>query len=248
MFLVLVVFLAVERILSLAAGGSPGTSAMNWIMETLLTLPAILIGLSFHEFAHAKAAQLCGDPTPGSYGRLSLNPAAHIDPMGFVSLIFLGFGWGVPVPINPSYFKKKRSGEIIVGLAGVATNLLVAIVAALIVKLMLTFALGFAVSRLGSILIYILMKICWINMVLMGFNLIPVPPLDGFNVLANICGFRNKQIYYDIYSKATILLVVLVIFNIPGKLIIGPLFSLGNFLFGTLMNMPWAYLLLVSPL
>ncbi len=249
MLIVLVVFLAVERILSIAAaGGSPGASAMSWLMETLLTLPAILIGLSFHEFAHAKVAQLCGDPTPGSYGRLSLSPAAHIDPMGFVALLFLGFGWGMPVPINSSYFKKRRSGEILVGLAGVAMNLAVAVVTGLVMKLLLTLAPAFCTTSLGGILLYIFVKISWVNLVLMGFNLIPVPPLDGFNVLANLLKFRNKQIYYDIYNKGMLLLVILVVFNIPGKLIIGPLFRLGALIFQTIMGIPWAYLLLISPL
>ena len=82
---------------------------------------------------------------------------------------------------------------------------------------------------------------------LMGFNLIPCPPLDGFNVLANVLGFREREIYYKIYDCGMILLVILVVFNIPGKLLLHPLFFLAELLFGKLMNLPWAYLLLASP-
>ena len=161
MLFLLIVFLAAERITDLAASdGSFVTSALDWFMETLLTLPAILIGLSFHEYAHAKASVLCGDNTPEKYGRVSLSPAAHIDPMGFVSLIFLGFGWGIPVPITSAYYKNPRRGEIIVGLAGVAMNLCIAVIVGLVIKLIIAVAPVFAVSTLGNIILYILMKIC----------------------------------------------------------------------------------------
>jgi len=247
--LVLVIFLAVERILDLsAAGGSFGAAAMDWIMETLLSLPAILIGLSFHEFAHAKASQMLRDPTPEAYGRLSLSPMAHIDPIGFVSLIFLGFGWGRPVPINSGFYKNRRAGEIIVGVAGVAMNLFIAVIVGIVIKIMILAAPGFCAGTLGSILLYIMMKICWTNLILMAFNLIPCPPLDGFNVLANVAGFRDREIYYNIYNRGMLILVLLVAFNIPGKLILTPLMYLAEFLYGTLMQIPWMYLLLVSPI
>ena len=92
------------------------------------------------------------------------------------------------------------------------------------------------------------MRICWTNLLLMAFNLIPCPPLDGFNVLANVFGFAEKEIYYRIYSKSSILLIFLVVFNIPGKIITEPLIWLADFLYGTLMNIPWAYFLVVNPL
>ncbi|MBQ8590718.1 MAG: site-2 protease family protein [Firmicutes bacterium] len=249
MLLLLVVFLAAERIMDMAVSdGSIGASAIHWIIETLLALPAILIGLSFHEFAHAKASQLCGDPTPEYYGRVSLSPQAHMDPMGFVSLLFLGFGWGIPVPVNSRYYKNRRAGEIIVGLAGVVTNFAIAVAVGLIIKVIVMISPEFAVSGFGSILLYILMRICWTNLLLMGFNLIPCPPLDGFNVLANVLGFRDKEIYYQIYDKGMILLILLVVFNLPGKIMMEPLVYLADFIYGTLMNLPWAYFLLVSPI
>jgi len=249
MLLLLVVFLAAERITDLMSSGSSlGGSAMQWVMDTLMMLPAILIGLSVHEFAHAKASQMLGDPTPEYYGRVSLSPKAHMDPMGFISLLFLGFGWGIPVPINPQYYKNRRTGEIIVGLAGVVTNFVVAVIVGLIIKLVITVSPEFALGSFGGILMHILMRICWTNLLLMAFNLIPCPPLDGFNVLANLFGFAKKEIYYKIYNMSGILLLLLVVFNLPGKIITEPLIYLADFLFGRVMNLPWAYFLLVSPI
>ena len=249
MLLLLVVLLAAERISNMAvSGGGLGRSVGQWCIETLMMLPAILIGLSFHEFAHAKASQMLGDPTPAYFGRVSLSPKAHMDPMGFVSLLFLGFGWGIPVPVDSRFYKNRRVGEIIVGLAGVLTNLAIAVVVGLIIKLFVMIRPEFVLSSFGSILMYILMRICWTNLLLMAFNLIPCPPLDGFNVLANVFGFAEKEIYYRIYSKSSILLIFLVVFNIPGKIITEPLIWLADFLYGTLMNIPWAYFLVVNPL
>ena len=249
MLLLLVAILAAERISDMAvSGGGLGRSAGQWFVETLMMLPAILIGLSFHEFAHAKASQMLGDPTPAYFGRVSLSPKAHMDPMGFVSLLFLGFGWGIPVPVDSRFYKNRRVGEIIVGLAGVVTNLVIAVIVGLIIKLFIVINPVFVVSGFGSVLMHILMRICWTNLLLMAFNLIPCPPLDGFNVLANVFGFAEKEIYYQIYSKSSILLILLVVFNIPGKIITEPLIWLADFLFGTLMNIPWAYFLVVSPI
>lgn len=244
-----VALLFLERVMDFAAAGiSPGDSAIKWVMETLLSLPAILIGISFHEFAHAKASQLLRDPTPAAYGRVSLSPLDHIDPLGFISLLFLGFGWGRPVPVNSGFYKKRRLGEIIVGVSGVAMNLLIAVVVGLFIKFLLCAAPIFCEGTMGGILLYILMKICWINLILMAFNLLPCPPLDGFTVLANVTGLREKEIYYDLYNKGMLILILLVAFNIPGKLIVGPLMYLAEILYGVLMDIPWMYLLLASPI
>ena len=101
---------------------------MGWLMDKLLLLPGIVLGLSMHEYAHAKVAYKLGDPTPKMQGRVTANPMAHIDPLGFAALIFVGFGWGVPVQINPANFKKRRRDELLVSVAGVAMNLVIAVV------------------------------------------------------------------------------------------------------------------------
>lgn len=109
-------------------------SIWEWTYTKLLILPGIIIGLSFHEAAHAFASYKLGDPTPKFQGRLTLNPLKHFDPAGFIALLFIGFGWGVPVQINPDYYKNRRAGELIVSLAGVTANFLIAAVFAFLVK------------------------------------------------------------------------------------------------------------------
>ena len=85
---------------------------LDWLMDVLMTLPAIIIGLSFHEYAHAVVSYKLGDPTPKLQGRGTINPMAHVDPVGFAALIFAGFGWGVPVEVNPTYYANRRKGEL----------------------------------------------------------------------------------------------------------------------------------------
>ena len=98
------------------------------ILTKLLMLPGIIIGLSFHEFAHAWMSDKLGDPTPRRQGRVTINPMAHIDPIGFLALLLVGFGWGKPVQIDPGYYKHRRRDEFLVGIAGVTMNLLIAVI------------------------------------------------------------------------------------------------------------------------
>ena len=98
----------------------------DYFITMLLSLPGILIALTFHEMAHAFAADSMGDPTPRLAGRLTLNPLKHIDPIGFIAMLILRFGWAKPVPVNPLNFKDKKKGIILVSLAGILTNLLLA--------------------------------------------------------------------------------------------------------------------------
>ena len=94
------------------------SSIISYILGRLIILPGIIIGLSFHEFAHAKASNVLGDPTPRLQGRVSLNPVSHIDPVGFLLLLLIGFGWGRPVQIDPRYYKHRRRDELIVSAGG----------------------------------------------------------------------------------------------------------------------------------
>ena len=109
----------------------------NWFVAELLMIPGIVIGLSFHEFAHAFASDKLGDPLPKLQGRVTINPMAHIDWTGFLALIFVGFGWGKPVEINSRNYKRPRRDEFIVAFAGVLMNLVLAIVFTLILKVYL---------------------------------------------------------------------------------------------------------------
>ena len=149
-------------------------------------LPGIIIGLSFHEFAHAWVSDRLGDPTPRRQGRVTINPLAHIDWIGFIMLLLVGFGWGKPVQIDPSYYKNRRRDEFLVGIAGVTMNLILAVLFSLPAKAMIKAFSGVAVSDLIHSIYLILFYTVMINLVLMIFNLIPCPPLDGWGIVTQI--------------------------------------------------------------
>ena len=192
-------------------------SIWEWTYTKLLILPGIIIGLSFHEAAHAFASYKLGDPTPKFQGRLTLNPLKHFDPAGFIALLFIGFGWGVPVQIDPDHYKNRRAGELIVSLAGVTANFLIAAVFAFLVKGMA--ASSFASGGLGSIIYQMLIYIVYINLVLMIFNLIPIPPLDGFGVITQLFNLDRYGWWYTVYNYGYYILLIAIILNIPALFI-----------------------------
>ena len=153
------------------------------LLSLLLTVPGVLIAITFHEYAHALAADKLGDDTPRRQGRLTLNPLAHLDPIGSIMLLFAGFGWGKPVEINPRNFNRNitmSKGDAIVSIAGPLMNILLAFVFSIIYFAIGTFAPVFAIgSQLGLIIMTILQMTVIINIGLGIFNLIPLPPLDG---------------------------------------------------------------------
>lgn len=214
-FVIIIVILAANSFRS-GAFNDP----MLWVMSKILLLPAIVIGISFHEFAHAAVAYKLGDPTPKMQGRVTINPLSHIDWVGLAALFFCGFGWGVPVQINPYNFKHTRRDEFLVSVAGVVMNLIIAIVFAIIFKLIVMFAgewllgttVGIGTGR-------ILENIIIINLVLMIFNLIPCPPLDGFNIIAQIFGFGQSELYWKIYQYGSWILIAIIVFGISGRII-----------------------------
>lgn len=184
----------------------------TWILTKLYLLPGIVIGLSFHEFAHAWISDRLGDDTPRLQGRVTLNPAAHIDLVGFIALIFVGFGWGVPVEIDPSRYKNRKAGEILVSLSGVVMNFALAFVFTVVLKLVYM-AVGYYPSGVTAIIVTIIIYAIQINLVLMVFNLMPIPPLDGFNLISTIFDLRKYKWWYQIYDKGMIILMVLILFN-----------------------------------
>lgn len=185
----------------------------NFIYDKLVVLPGILLGLCFHEFAHGYASYKLGDPTPKAQGRVTLNPMAHIDPFGFIMLLIAGFGWGKPVQIDTRYYKNPRRDEIIVGFAGVTMNFLIAVIFLLIFKLLLVLSPHFLMTSLGEVIIDIIRNVVVINIVLMVFNLIPIPPLDGFGIITNIFDLTKYSWYYKFYNNGFLILMVLIMFN-----------------------------------
>jgi Zn-dependent protease len=171
--------------------------------------------LSIHEYAHGKVAQLQGDDTASDLGRLTLNPLAHIDPVGtiLVPLVLLvgsggriGFGWARPVPVNPFNFRKPRQGLLLVSLAGPASNIALALVSGTLLRVLGTEA-GEGILLSFQLILYTLTLI---NLYLAFFNLIPLPPLDGSGVLSALLPVEYARKYESMGRSGTMLLLVLI--------------------------------------
>jgi Zn-dependent protease len=182
---------------------------------TIFTVVVLIISVILHEVAHGWAANALGDPTAKLQGRLTLNPIKHVDPVGSILIpavlvltnsSFL-FGWAKPVPYNPYNLKNQRWGEAIVGIAGVATNLLLAVIFAVLAR----FAFAEGMDAFGSLASLVVL----VNLSLGLFNLVPIPPLDGFTVLRGILPYRASLALRDIEYKIQsggILSLVLILF------------------------------------
>ena len=198
------------------------------LLSFVLSIPGILIAITFHEFAHAFAADRLGDDTPRRQGRLNLNPFTHLDPFGTIMLIFAGFGWGKRVEINPRNFNRDISlskAEAIVAAAGPLMNFLLAIVFEIISCCIMKFAPSFFYTNAGLIVNTILTSIVITNLGLGIFNLIPIPPLDGSKILGGFLPY-NAKMWMDSHSR--IFEIVFIALWIVGilSLIVSPLISL----------------------
>ncbi|MFZ8834018.1 MAG: site-2 protease family protein [Candidatus Caldipriscus sp.] len=182
---------------------------MESLIIRLAISPFLILSLTFHEFAHAWMAYKLGDRTAKYEGRLSLNPLVHIDPIGFLMVLLVGFGWAKPVPVNPFYFKNPPLNTAMVALAGPLSNIILASLG--------VFAQNF-INPIG------LDTFVWINIYLAVFNLIPLPPLDGWRILQGI--FPNLYQNYDLESKLSWVLLILIFISI-----ISPISIIGSFLY-----------------
>lgn len=201
-------------------------------MNKLLYLPAIILGLSVHEFGHAAVAMKLGDNTPKMQNRVTLNPLAHIDLFGFICLMIAGFGWGKPVMINPQNFKNRRRDEFLVSIAGVTMNLIVAFLFALAVQLMVAFFVAKGELEKYRMVVQVFANVIQVNIVLMIFNLVPIPPLDGFSILTEIFDLRKNSWYYKFYQNGFVVLMILLVIGLVDKVVV-PLVNM------TYNNMIW---------
>jgi len=191
------------------------------ILSKILIIPAILVGLTVHEFAHAYVADKLGDKTPKFQGRLTLNPFSHIDIIGFVMILLIGFGWAKPVQINPSALKRGYKDEIKVSVAGVTANVITAFLFALLTAFLLKLNLvNFGdITSLGGIIGLILNYIVRINCMLAIFNLMPIPGLDGFDILRDLWPKTFYKISDVIYRYQMIILLIFVVTPISSFLV-----------------------------
>ena len=183
--------------------------------DMIFLLPAVLVALTVHEFAHAFASHKLGDPTPKYQGRLTLNPIAHIDPMGLLMLVLFRFGWGKPVQVDPRYYSNRRQGTMLVSLAGPASNMILAFVT-------LIFYVFFSqVNFVGTLL----QRIFELNIVLAVFNLMPIPPLDGSKILASILPPHIAYKYSNFFGQYGFFVLIALVATGALRVVIGPVYS-----------------------
>jgi len=197
----------------------------------VLLIPALVFSLSFHEFAHAWMAYRLGDSTAARMGRLTLNPMSHLDPIGSLALLLMGFGWAKPVPVDPRYLKNPRKDMVKVAAAGPISNIILAIIAALVLRLL--FDSDFLSNSVKTFFIIFMQ----INITLAVFNLLPVSPLDGSQILSP---FLEKQFGPDIVWKMQAygprVLFFIILFSMITDIhifsfVINPIFNLFIFVF-----------------
>jgi Zn-dependent protease len=166
-------------------------------MEIVLSLPAVFLAMSFHEYAHAWTAVKLGDDTPRNHGRLTLDPLVHIDWLGLILFALIGYGWAKPVRVNPSNFRNKKLGDILVALSGPAANFLLAVAATFL-------SVGLSAMRVNSAVMNTVLSvtdyIIYLNIVFGLLNLLPIPPLDGYRIITNLL-FRSNIRAFLLYER-----------------------------------------------
>lgn len=208
----------------------------NGLISFLYTLPALLLSLAIHEYAHAFVAYKLGDSSQKARGRLTLDPLKHIDPIGFICIALIGFGWGKPVIIDDRNFKDRAKGVMLVSLAGPASNLILAIVFTIILKiLIMTGAISVvATSSIANMLFQMFLLTIQFNVVFAVFNMLPIPPFDGAKVLHYFLPYKYKNVMYTLQKYSFIILLVLLVTNL-GSIIINPFIHLINFILGLIL-------------
>ncbi|HCC84880.1 MAG TPA: site-2 protease family protein [Candidatus Pacebacteria bacterium] len=170
----------------------------------LIIFPLLLLSITFHEWAHCLVTDKLGDPTPRAKGRLTLDPRAHLEPLGVVAMLLTGFGWGKPAPFDPYNLREPIRDTALIAAAGPLANITVALIASLLLKLELTGGL--------DLLAIVLIQLIGLNLMLAVFNLIPVGPLDGAKILLAVLPKTTALEYEDFMTKhGTLVLILLIV-------------------------------------
>lgn len=176
-------------------------------------LLALIIAITIHEFSHALVADHLGDPTPRLQGRVTLNPLAHLDPLGTLMLFIAHFGWGKPVQFDPFNLRSPRHDAALISFAGPASNLIIAIIGSIFVRILLTFFISLQSvlpQNLLVNLIHFFTTLISINVVLAVFNLVPVHPLDGFKIVGGFLSPAQAKEWYSLERYGIIFLIFLI--------------------------------------
>lgn len=200
---------------------------------------SILIAISVHEWAHAYTAHRFGDPTPGQHGRLTLNPIAHLDLMGSILFLVIGFGWAKPVPVDSRYFRHPKREMALVALAGPLSNFILSIIFFIALffathggvdstDTLLTTSLG---STGYAVLVQVLKSSLFVNLALMAFNLFPIAPLDGSNIVQAFIPYQYEQRYEDFLRIGPSILVALLVLEsfLPIQILSGWVYGIVSF-------------------
>ncbi len=179
--------------------------ALPSLQQIVMLIPGVVMGFAFHEFGHALVATWFGDDTPRLQGRLTLNPLAHLDFFGTLLLLLGGFGWAKPVMVNPARLRPRVLGDIAVSLAGVAMNFILALIFVVLTALAETGRLGWH----HPVLTQTLFAVATINVFLVAFNLLPIPPLDGFRVVVYAFPPGAHELVGTLYRFGPLILIFL---------------------------------------
>ena len=179
------------------------------IRELAIIIPVILASLTVHELAHAVASLALGDDTAQLAGRVSLNPIRHVDPVGFLLLVVAGFGWAKPVRFDRAKLRHPVRDEILVAFAGPASNLLLAFVGVIVIRLVL-FSPGMGTSSASELLLDIAITFSSINIALALFNALPIPPLDGSHLYLSVLTDRNPELAAKLTKYGFVVLLILI--------------------------------------
>ncbi len=186
----------------------------NWLYEIILLAPGLLLSLTVHEYAHARTALAFGDPTAKHMGRVSLNPLRHLDPIGTIVLFLTRFvGWAKPVPVNPNNLHPRRLGDIMVSLAGPLSNLVLAVVMGILLKLWLTVGWQWMGYTLYQTAAKMLLTTMLVNVALCMFNLLPLFPLDGHHIMRELLPEHMQRGFMEWQARFGVIVLMGLLFG-----------------------------------